>query len=375
MDFAQHRALFPITQRYAFLNHAGLSPVPTTAVEAVHRAIADQAAHGLAHIDAWEQGQERVRAAAARLMGAAPAEVAFVRNTSHGLSLVAAGLDWREGDNVLCATTEEYPSNVYPWQRLERRGVSLRTVAAPGGRVQAEAFAAAADRNTRLVAVSSVQYATGVRADLAALGQLCRERGWWLCVDGIQSLGVLPTDVRGCGVHFFAADAHKWLLGPSGVGVLYVDREALPALEPALVGWRSTKEALNFDQVKLDLRDDAGRYEEGSLAYALIEGMGASIDLLLEVGVDRIWARVRALNDHAAEALRRAGHAVEAPTGDDPARSGSITFRPRAGDPVALAERLGAEGIAVSCRRGRVRVSPHFYNTEEELDRLVAACG
>jgi cysteine desulfurase/selenocysteine lyase len=374
-DLARHRALFATTERYAYLNHAGLSPVPSTAVARVHRAIADQAAHGLVRIEEWEAGVERVRGVAARLMGCGPDEVAFVRNTSHGLSLVAAGLDWRDGDNVLCATSEEYPSNVYPWQRLARRGVTLRSVPAEGGRLSVDAFAAAGDARTRVVTVSSVQYATGFRTDLAALGQLCTERGWRLCVDGIQSLGAIPCDVKAAGVHFLSADAHKWLLGPAGVGVFFVDRAALPALEPTLVGWRSMREALNFDQVKLDLRDDAAKYEEGTLSYALIEGMGASMELLLDVGIERVWARIRALQDHLAEALRRDGHTVGSPTGDDPARSGALTFRPRTGDPEAIAARLGASGVVVACRRRQIRVSPHFYNTVDEIDRLVAQCG
>lgn len=365
-----YRTLFPVVDRYVYLNHAGLSPVPTPVVDRMTESVRSQALHGLVPIEDWERGVERVRASAAALVGCDACEITFVRNTSHGLSLVAAGLDWRAGDNVLCATTEEYPSNVYPWQRLARQGVELRSVPAPGGRIDPGAFAAAGDARTRLVTVSSVQYASGVRVDLAALGRVCADRGWLLCVDGIQSLGALPTDVRADGVHFLSADAHKWMLGPPGIGVMFVDRRT--ALDPVLVGWRSTREALNFDQVKLDLRDDAARFEEGSLSYPLIEGMGASIDLLLEVGIDRVWRAIRSLNDHLVSALGSAGHRVGSPL-DEVGRSGSVLFRPRTGDPVALAARLAAERIVVSCRRGQIRVSPHFYNTTDDIDRLLAA--
>jgi selenocysteine lyase/cysteine desulfurase len=362
------RAQFPVTERYAYLNHAGLSPVPTVALEAVRASVESQALHGLARIDEWEAGIESVRSASARLLGAGPDEIGFVRNTSHGLSLVAAGIDWRPGDVVLCATSEEYPSNVYPWMRLAARGVELRAVPAPGGRVEPKAFAEAGDARTRLVTVSSVQYASGVRVDLAALGELCHARGWLLCVDGIQSVGAIPLDCEALGVHFLAADSHKWMLGLPGIGVFYVRRGV--ALEPALVGWRSTKEALNFDQVKLDLRDDAARFEEGNVPYALIEGMGASIRLLLELGMDRVWERLQALGDHLIARVDRGGHALRSPRD---ARSGSVVFVPRAGDPVRLAENLGEQGIVVSCRRGAIRASPHAYNTVDELDRLMDA--
>lgn len=364
-----HRGLFPVVDRYVYLNHAGLSPVPTPVVDRMRASITVQAEHGLVRIEDQERGVEAVRSAAAVLVGCGSDEITFVRNTSHGLSLVAAGLDWRAGDNVLCATTEEYPSNVYPWLRLATRGVELRTVGAPGGRIDVGAYAEAGDARTRLVVVSSVQYASGVRVDLTRLGQLCADRGWLLCVDGIQSLGAIPSRAKADGVHFLSADAHKWMLGPPGIGVLFVDRAV--ALDPVLVGWRSTKEALNFDQVKLDLREDAARFEEGSLSYPSIEGMGAAIELLLDVGVDAVWARIRELNDHLTERLVAGGHRVLSPT-DEAGRSGSVVFRPRDEDPALLVARLQEHGVIVSCRRGGVRVSPHFYNTPDDLDRLLA---
>ncbi len=367
-DLLRFRRLFPAAERYAYLNHAGLSPVATTVVDAVAAAMSAQAEHGLVHIEDWEAGVERTRVRCAELAGCGADEITFVRNTSHGLSLVAAGIDWRPGDGVLCATGEEYPSNVYPWMKLASRGVELQHVETPGGRLAPEAFAAAATDRTRLLVVSSVQYASGLRADLAALGALCRERGWTFCVDGIQSLGLLPMDCKALGVHFMSADAHKWMLGPSGIGVLFVDRDT--PLDPVLVGWRSTKAALDFDHAVLDLRDDAARFEEGSLAYPMIEGLGAAVDLLLEAGVDRIWDRVRSLNDHLVERLRAEGHEV-APQGAD--RSGSVLFLPRSRPVTEAADRLKAADVVVSLRRGRLRASPHFYNTTADLDRLVDA--
>jgi selenocysteine lyase/cysteine desulfurase len=372
IDLLPYRKLFPVTERYVYLNHAALCPISTAVAARMQAHLREVAEHGIVRVEAWERGVQSVRTDAARLLGAAPAEVAFVRNTSHGLSLIASGLSWSGGDNLLCAAGEEYPSNVYAWQRLASRGVELRSVPAPGGRVEVEAFARAGDARTRLVAVSSVQYATGWRVDLKELGRLCAERGWLLCVDGIQSVGLLPLDVKAAGIHFLAADSHKWMLGLPGVGILYVDAALAPALEPALIGWRSMREAFDFDRTRLELRPDALRFEEGNLQYALIEGLGASLEMLLQIGVERIEARVRELQRRFVERLLEAGHEVLSAL-EAPHRSGSVAFRPRKGESATLVRRLGEQGVVVSCRRGAVRVSPHFYNIEDELDRVVDA--
>ena len=197
--------------------------------------------------------------------------------------------------------------------------------------------------------------------------------GWLLCVDGIQSLGAIPIDVKAAGVHFLSADAHKWMCGPPGVGVFFVDGAVVDDIDPVLIGWRSVVDALNFDRVALELRSDAAKLEEGSLPYALIAAMGAGIDLLNGVGIDRVWAQIRFLTDHLVGALQADGHTVTSPRGDDPARSAAVTFRPRAGEPAAWIDRLREAGVIVSCRREQIRVSPHFYNTPAELDRLVEA--
>lgn len=366
IDVAALRARIPAASRWTWLNHAGFAPVPDTAVAQGRWALEVQARDALAGIAELEREAERVRGRCAALVGVGRDELTFVRNTSHGLSLVAAGLDWRDGDVVLCATSEEYPSNVYPWLRLAPRGVEVRPVPAPGGRLDVDAFAAAGCARTRLVTVSSVQYATGWRVDLAALGQLCRDRGWLLCVDAIQSLGAIPLEASALGVHFVAADAHKWMLGPAGIGVLAVARGA--PVDPVIVGWKSTKEALNFDQVKLDLREDAARFEEGTPSYATIAAMGASVDLLLALGVESVWSRVRHLGDVLREHLAAQGDAVlDTPEAH---RSGAVFFAPGRGTAEERAARLAAAGVQVAVRRGRVRVSPHAYNTEDEVRRV-----
>lgn len=367
--FESYRAEFPVLGEQLYLNHAGVAPTSLRVASAVKGWMDDLVNHGILHERGWEAHCEHVRRLAARIIGASPEEVAFVRNTSHGLGLVAEGLDWKPGDEVAVATGIEYPSNVYPWLHLKDRGVVVREIAAPDGGVTPEAVAAALTPRTRLVAVSSVQFASGHRTDLDALGALCERAGVLLCVDGIQSVGCIPVDVKKSRVHFLSADSHKWMLGISGIGLLYVAKDVLPRVRPVLVGWRSTTDAWNFHRSHFELRQDAAKFEEGSAAYPGIYALGAALELLLEVGMDAIGARIGDRVARLDAGLRDLGCEV----GPGPeARAGILTFLPP-GVPVrALSAYLSSKKVIHSVRRGRIRLSPHFYTTDEELDRLVA---
>ncbi|EAU64039.1 NifS protein [Stigmatella aurantiaca DW4/3-1] len=292
-----------------------------------------------------------------------------MRNTSHGLGLVAEGLDWKPGDEVAVATSIEYPSNVYPWLHLKDRGVEVREiVSSPEGGVTPEAVAAALTPRTRLVALSSVQFASGFRTDLDAVGALCERQGVLLCVDGIQSIGCSPVDVKRSRIHFLSADSHKWMLGISGIGFLYVAKDVLPRLRPALVGWRSTTDAWNFNRSHFELRPDAGRLEEGSHSFTGIYALGAALELLLEVGMPDIESRIRALLTSLDEGLRGLG----CDTGPSPEhRAGILTFLPPKGESRTLSAWLGERDVSLSLRRGRIRLSPHFYNQPEEIERFL----
>ncbi|WP_434345915.1 aminotransferase class V-fold PLP-dependent enzyme [Myxococcus virescens] len=363
-----YRDLFPVLREQLYLNHAGVAPTSLRAAEAVRGWMEDIVHHGIKHERGWEAHCERVRGLAARLINAEPGEIAFVRNTSHGLGLVAEGLDWKPGDEVVVASSLEYPSNVYPWLHLKDRGVTVREIQTPEGGVTPEAVAAALTPSTRLVAVSSVQFATGYRTDLDAVGALCERAGVLFCVDGIQSVGCIPVDVKKSRVHFLSADSHKWMLGIAGIGFLYVAKDVLPRLRPVLVGWRSTTDAWNFNRSHFELRPDAGKLEEGSAAYTGIYALGAALELLHEVGVDAISARIRELLGQLETGLRGLGCDV----GPAPEhRAGILTFLPPEGEARALGAWLGGREVALSVRRGRVRLSPHFYNLPEEMDRLV----
>lgn len=364
-DFERYRALFPACKNYVYLNHAGVALPSTRVRDAIVAWTEDVLHHGVAHEERWEGIAGETRAHAARIVGAKPEEIAFVRNTSHGLGLVAEGLDWREGDEVAVCTSLEYPSNVYPWLHLKDRGVVVREIAAVRGGVVPEEVARVITPRTRLVAVSSAQYATGHVTDLASVGEVCRARGVLLCVDGIQTVGALPIDVKACGVHFLSADSHKWMFGINGSGFLFVDESVIDRLRPVLVGWKSTTDAWNFNRSHFELRKDSAKLEEGSPAYTGIHGMGAALALLNEVGVATIAKRHHELLSPLAARLEARGCDVMPGSAE---RAGILTYTPPPGETTdGEFARLTAKNIVVSNRKGRIRVSPAFFNTEEEL--------
>ena len=363
-----YRAEFPIVREQLSFNHAGVAPTSQRVATAMREWTEDLLRHGVRHERTWEARTEKARGLAARIIGAAPEEIALVRNTSHGLGLIAEGLDWKPGDQVAVAASIEYPSNIYPWLHLRERGVSVQDIATREGGVTPEAVAAALTPRTRLVALSSVQFASGHRTDLEAVGAVCERAGVLLCVDGIQSVGCVPVDVKKCRVHFLSADSHKWMLGVSGIGLLYVDKSVLARVRPTLVGWRSTTDRWNFNRLHFELRPDATRFEEGSHNYAGTYALEAALGLLLEVGMDRVEGRIRELLTQLDTGLRALG----CETGPAPEhRAGILSFLPPRGEVTALATYLAERNVAFSLRRGRLRLSPHFYNVPAEVDRVV----
>jgi selenocysteine lyase/cysteine desulfurase len=315
---------------------------------------------------------ERVRGLAARLLGAREAhEVTFAENTSTALSMVAEGFDWKPGDNVVGAELE-FPSNVYPWMRLADRGVEYRTVPERDGRIDEDELLSRLDGRTRMLVLSWVQYASGYRADLAKLGAACRERGVLFVVDVIQGLGALDLDVERARIDIAAGAGHKWLLGPEGIAVLYVSDRVIEQLRPARSGWRSMRDLFDWSKLDVDFRPGAKGFESGTLNVYGIHALGGSLDLLLEAGMAAVEERVLALTERAAAGLAARGFDVISSrrAGET---SGIVTaVHPEigAGD---LVHRLAAVDIVVAARAGRFRISPHFYNTEEEIDRCLSA--
>ena len=368
--FETYRREFPVTKKYLYLDHAGVAPLSLRVKSAVELFLKEATEGGAFYYPKWAQQVGATRRACAKLITAELDEIAFVKSTSHGLSLVANGLDWKPGDNILIFE-KEFPSNLYPWLNLRARGVEVRGIPSRDGRIAINDIEKLIDPKTRLLALSSVQFVNGFRIDLKRLGALCRANKVLLCIDAIQSLGVLPMDVKECGIDFLSADAHKWLLGPEGIGIFYCRKELAEQLTPPLIGWKSVKNEFAFEHANLELKTDALRFEEGSQNLMGIIGLGAAIELLFEVGISTIEEKVLGLGDliiHEAEAR---GFNVLTPK-DRQARGGNITFSGKF-DPAMMNDALREKDIMVNIRGGGLRVSPHFYNNEIDVSTLFAA--
>lgn len=371
MDLTAQRRHFPVTERWIYLNHAAVAPLSRPAARAMGEQIADAESNGLVHIDTWNALYREARQSVARLIGARSADISFQKNTTDGLLTVANGLDWRPGDAVVLPEGE-FPANVYPWLNLSTRDVEVRRVPLRGARLHVDDVAAAMDAHVRVVSVSSVSFFCGFRCDLAPLSQLCRDCDALFVVDGIQSVGALATAVTDWGVDCLAADGHKWLMGPEGCAFLYTSPRARDRLQVANLGWGSVATAYDFLDCDTRLQPDARRYETGTQNTAGIAGLKAAIDLLASVGADQVEARVMALTDRLCAGLNRRGFSLLSPRAPGEG-SGIVTFRSATCDSGELDARLRQAGIVATDRGGCLRFSPHFYNTEDEIDAALEA--
>lgn len=362
---ARYRPLFPITERLVYLNHAAVAPLSKPAAEAMKQLADDVCLHGSLHYDKWLDAYAALRVAAARLIGANSAEIAIVKNTSEGIATIAAGLGWRPGDKVV-AFEEEFPANYLPWKRLQQEGIQVEWLSYrdPLDRIDEAA------RGARLLTVSFVQYLSGYRADLEAIGEICSRRGVFFFVDAIQGLGAFPLDVRRARVHALAADGHKWLLGPEGCGILYVDREIQDSVEPIEFGWTNIAGYTDYSCRDLTLRADAGRYECGTLNTIGCFGLRVALELILEIGAAEIGPAVESLADQVAAGVIQKGYEV---LGDRApgTTSGIVSFRHPSADCRIVVRELKEQGFLAAPRQGWVRVSPHFYISPEEIDRML----
>jgi cysteine desulfurase / selenocysteine lyase len=361
----QYRDQFPVTSELVYLNHAAVAPLSRPAAEAMQRLAADALRFGSLHYADWTETYDGVRVATARLINAKPAEIAIVKNTSEGIATVANGLDWRPGDRVV-AFREEFPANFYPWKKLAGRGVRVDWLSAtdPLDRIDEACHGA------RLLAISFVQYLSGHRVDLEAIGGICRRHSCLFFVDAIQGLGAFPVDVRKAGIHALAADGHKWLLGPEGCGVLFIDKDIQDSVEPVEFGWTNVANYADYASRDMTLRDDAGRYECGTLNTIGCYGLRAAIDFLLSVGVDRIAPQVSALGDQIAAGATAKGYEILG-TRTPATAAGIVTFRKESLDSRQVVSRLRAERIMAAPRQGWVRTSPHFYISPDDIARFI----
>ena len=365
------REQFPVLRGWTYLNTATFGPVPRCAYEAMeqHQRRRDE----LACTDFldWFDDADQVRALAARLLGAAASDIAFVPSTGHALGCLLAGINWKSGDRVV-ALADEFPNNTYNGHALAKRGVEFVEVPLPGGEFCLDRFSAAIDSRTRLVLMSTVNYASGLRPPVAELGRLLRERGVLFYVDATQSLGALPTDVGSIGADVLAAHGYKWLCAPTGIGLVYVRPEVREWLEPSVYSWRSHRDWRRVDDLHHgppELPTEAQKYEGGQLNFPGIYALGAILQMLLDLGPDRVEQRLQTLAARSREVLRDGGASFASdslPYYDSPILAARFEGR----DVSRLAERLHEDRVVVSARHGALRVSPHFFNNEADIERL-----
>lgn len=369
-----------VSKSWAYFDHAAVSPIPRRAADAMQRWIVQANQDGDVPWPEWSNRAGQLRKAASQLLHCKTEEIALVPNTTFGINAVAMGLPWRQGDSVV-VLENEFPSNLLPWLSLERLGVEVRRIPVDeSGVVDFARIMRAIDSSTRLVTISWVGYATGYRVDLAELCDLVHQAGAQLFVDAIQGLGVFPLDTRNIPIDYAAADGHKWMLGPEGAGLLYIRESNLDRLTPLMVGWNSIQASYEFRSQGAVLKRDASRWEGGSANHVGLIGLGASLELLLELGCHQphgfVAKRVLENAARVREAVSRAGGelAYTAPsTWDAPTASGIVSFSMPNRDPAAVRKDLIQAGVVLSVRHGKLRVATHAYNNEQDIDRLATA--
>jgi selenocysteine lyase/cysteine desulfurase len=361
-----YRGEFPVTSELIYLNHAAVAPLCRRSAEAMKWLADDALQYGSLHYDKWMAAYEGLRSATARLINASPREIAIVKNTSEGVATIALGIDWRAGDRIV-AFKEEFPANYFPWLRLANKGVEITwlSIYDPIDKI------AAAVPGSRLLAISHVNYLSGYRVDIDAIGQLCRQHNCFFFVDAIQGMGAFPIDVERSHIDALAADGHKWMLGPEGNGVLYVRRDRLDEIEPVEFGWTNVAGYADYASRDMSLRADAGRFECGTLNTIGCFGQRAALELLLEAGVPNIASAVLAVTDQLYEGVRAKGY--EAMVERTPENSaGIISFRHPRTDSRVIVSQFREARITAAPRQGWIRASPHFYVSPDDIARVLA---
>ncbi len=369
----QIRALFPATGKYTYLNSAAVSPMPTTAVDAVRSQLDDVALNGSRNYLEWVATKNRARALIASMLNVAAENVAFMRNTSDGFAAVASGMNWNPEDNIV-SFVNEFPANFYPWRRVrDRFGVELRLAPERDGRVDVEELISMIDSNTRLVAISAVQYASGFTADLERIGKAAHAVDALFAVDIIQALGARGLDLPAMNVDIASGASHKWMCSPEGCGMLYVSDKARNEVDPSFVGWISVETPWDFDDREQPFKQNALAWESGTGCSSLFYGLEQSAKLLTDTGLDRIEAYLSELTDYLCESLAAKNYEIVSPR--SPGEKSSIVCIRHLNGMTSneIASQLEKENIIVSPRGDRLRIAPHFYNNQEDIDRLVSA--
>ena len=356
---------FPVRENLIYLNHAAVAPLSRCCADALKYLADDSLHYGSLHYDQWLAVYQGLRVATARLINSDPGEIALLKNTSEGIATIALGLDWQPGPRMV-GFREEFPANQYPWKRLEAKGIEITWLSIYDSLEKIEQ----ACRGARLLAISYVQFLGGYRAPIQEIGEICRRNRCIYFVDAIQGLGAFPLDVRACHVDALAADGHKWLLGPEGCAILYINQALQDRVEPVEFGWTNVAGYADYGSRDMTLRPDAGRYECGTLNTIGCFGLKASMEFLLEVGLGVIAPVIQDLGDRIAAGVQSKGYEL---FGERTPRNGAgiVTFRKPGLDATETVRLLRREKIVAAARAGWVRTSPHFYVSPPEIDRLI----
>ena len=368
------RRQMPITDRFAYFDHAAVAPMSGPAATAIADYAREASELGDTVWPSWNQKASQLRQKAAALMHCDPGDICIVPNTTTGINLVAEGWPWEPGENVVIPEGE-FPSNQFPWLNQQSRGAEVRVVPRRGSAVQVDDLMDHVDGATRIIAASWVGFATGFRMNLDELVSKAHQRGVAVFVDAIQGLGIFPLDLQKTPVDFLAADGHKWLLGPEGVGVAMIRRDHVGRLRAGNVGWASVKNSHDYGNPQLELRADASRFESGSANMAGMAGLAASMDLFVQVqeahGDTAIADRVLSLESELRQKLATAGAITidhESPSN----HSGIVNFQIPGVDPNRFRKKALGHDVVVSCRGTGIRASVHAYNDSQDIDRLIA---
>lgn len=365
------RRLFPITEKYTYLNSAAIAPMPGVTVEAVTRQLRDVSENGSVNFSAWIQTKQNCRKMIAEMLNVQTEQIAFLRNTSDGFSSIANGLNWAEGDNIV-SFEREFPANFYAWRRIrDTFGVELRLCPERDGRIDLDEFVDLIDSNTRLVSISAVQFASGFKADLEKIGRAARAVDALFAVDIIQAFGVMPLDLKTQYVDIACGASHKWLFSPEGCGIFYLNERARERIEPTLVGWISVDEPWDFEDTEQHWKPNALAWESGTGSISLFYGLEQSLRILKSAGAANSQKYLAELTDYLCELLR--GKNYEIISSREPEEKSQIVcIKPKTPQSSSeLAAVLEKNQIVVSPRGERLRIAPHIFNNRGDIERLI----
>ena len=364
------RKLFPVTEKYTYLNSAAVSPLPTPAVEAVLSQLKDVSENGTTNYLEWIATKDRARSLIAEMLNVRPDQIAFMRNTSDGFASVANGLPWKKGDNIV-SFEHEFPANFYAWRSVrDRFGVELRLCPERGGRIDLDEFIALIDENTRLVSISAVQFASGFRADLEKIAAAARAVDALFAVDIIQGFGAMAFDLPAQGVDIASGASHKWLFSPEGCGMLYLSDKARERIEPTLVGWISVETPWDFGDTEQPFKSTALAWESGTGTSSLFYGLEQSLKIIHETGLKSIENYLEDLTDYLCELISGKNYEIISSRARGE-KSQIVCIKHQNGLSCnEIAKKLEAEKIVVSPRGDRLRIAPHFFNNREDIEKL-----